>query len=179
MMCIRAIKQTTTQKIKTEVKINSKEIAKATATKVEQVTGPDREAFANQAGSTVVHNHTKAIARITPIISVVDVVPVGGAFDGEPATIPTGANTIHGLKETAAMMDEANMRATSAAVAHQPTTHAQSAPAQGAFFMPENDNDSQYQGKAPPSGKGGVPETDTREASPHALPFAPTRANGS
>lgn len=32
-------------------------------------------------------------------------------------------------------------------------------------------------GRHPPR-KGGVPETDTRGASPHALPFAPTRPNG-
>lgn len=101
-----------------EVKINSKEIAEAIATKVEQVTGLDCEAYANQAGSVVVYNHTRVIARITPLFSAVDVVPVGGVFDGELVEIPTEARTFYGLKEIAAMMDEANMRVTSAAVAH-------------------------------------------------------------
>ena len=32
-------------------------------------------------------------------------------------------------------------------------------------------------GRHPPK-KGGVPEADTREASPHASPIAPTRAMG-
>ena len=174
----RAIKQTTTQGAEIEVKINSKEIAEAIATKVEQVTGLDCEAYTNQAGSIVVHDHTRAIARITPPLGVVDVTPVGGVFDGETVCIPLAAETIGGLREIANAMDEANMRATSTAAAHQPTTHAQR-PARGAFFMPKNDNDHQYQGEAPPTRKGGVPEADTREASPHALPFAPTRANGS
>jgi len=101
-----------------EVKINSKEIAEAIAAKVEQVTGLDCEAFTNQAGSIVVYDHTRVIALITPLINVVDVVPVGGVFDGETVCIPLEAETIYGLKEIAAMMDEANMRATSAAVAH-------------------------------------------------------------
>lgn len=101
-----------------EVKINSKEIAEAIAEKVEQVTGRDCEAYTNQAGSIVVYNHTRVIAQITPIVDVVDVVPVGGVFDGETVCIPLKAKTIYGIKEIAAMMDEANMRATSAAVAH-------------------------------------------------------------
>lgn len=101
-----------------EVKINSKEIAEAIAVKVEQVTGLACEAFTNQNGAIVLYNHTQVIARITPLLGVVDVTPVGGVFDGEPVTIPTEASTFYGLKEIAAMMDEANMRATSAAVAH-------------------------------------------------------------
>lgn len=101
-----------------EVKINSKEIAAAIATKVEQVTGLDCETFANDTSAVIVLNHTKVIARITPLFSAVDVAPVGGAFDGEPVEIPTEARTVNGVKEIAAAMDEANMRVTSAAVSH-------------------------------------------------------------
>lgn len=101
-----------------EVKINSEEIAEAIATKVEQVTGLDCEAFANQIGSIVVYNRTQVIARITTLFNAVDVVPVGGAFDGEPVEIPTEARTFYGLKEIAAIMDEANVRVISAAVKH-------------------------------------------------------------
>lgn len=101
-----------------EIKINSKEIAEAIATKVEQVTGLDCEAYTNQTGSIVVYNHTRVIARITPIINVVDVVPVGGVFDGETVCIPLKAETIYGLRELTETYDEAAMRVTSAAVAH-------------------------------------------------------------
>ena len=66
-----------------EVKINSKEIAEAIATKVEQVTGLDCEAYANKTGSVVVYNRTQVIAQITPLFSVMDITPVGGVFDGE------------------------------------------------------------------------------------------------
>lgn len=101
-----------------EVKINSKEIAEAIAEKVEQVTGLDCEVFTNQAVSIVVYNRTKVIARITPLINMVGVVPVGGVFDGETVCIPLKAETFHGLRELTETYDEAAMRATSAAVAH-------------------------------------------------------------
>lgn len=74
-----------------EVKINSKEIAEAIAEKV---------------------------AQLTPLFSVMDVVPVGGAFDGETVCIPLEAETIYGLRELTETYDEAAMRVTSAAVAH-------------------------------------------------------------
>lgn len=101
-----------------EVKINSKEVAEAIAAKVEQVTGLDCEAFANETGSVVVYNHTKVIAQITPLFSVMDVTPVGGVFDGETVCIPLEAETIYGLRELTETYDEAAMRVTSAAVAH-------------------------------------------------------------
>lgn len=100
-----------------EVKLNSKEVAEAIAEKVEQVTGMDCEAFANETGSVIVYNHTKVIAQITPLFSVMDVVPVGGVFDGETVCIPLKAETIYGLREFTETYDEAAMRVTSAAVA--------------------------------------------------------------
>ena len=101
-----------------EVKINSQEIAEAIAAKVEQVTGLDCEAYTNQVGAIIVHNLTQVIARVTPLISTVEVTPIGGTFDGEPIAIPAEARTINGLKEIADAMDDANMRAISAAVKH-------------------------------------------------------------
>lgn len=101
-----------------EVKINSKEVAEAIATKVEQVTGHDCEVFANKTGSVVVYHHTQVIAQITPLFSVMDVTPVGGLFDGGTVCIPLKAETIYGLKELAEIYDEAAMRVISAAVKH-------------------------------------------------------------
>lgn len=101
-----------------EVKTNSKEVAEAIATKVEQVTGLDCEAFANETGSVVIYDHTQVIARITPLFDVMDVTPVGGLFDGETVCIPLKAETIHGVKELAETYDEATMRVMSAAVRH-------------------------------------------------------------
>lgn len=73
-----------------EVKIKSEEIAEAIAAKVEQVTGLDCEAYSNDTSAVVVINHTKVIARLTPLFSAMDVEPVGGLFDGKPACIPDG-----------------------------------------------------------------------------------------
>ena len=114
----RAIKQTTTQGEKTEVKINSKEVAEAIAAKVEQVTGLDCEAFANETGSVVVHNHTQAIAQITPLFSVMDVESVGGLFDGETVCIPLEAETIGGIREIVNTMDRATSHVLNAAMHH-------------------------------------------------------------
>ena len=98
-----------------EVKINIKEIAEAIATEVEQVTGVDCEAFANETGAVVVYRCTKLIARITPLFGAVYVAPVGGVFDDEPVEMPIEARTVNGLKEIAAALDEANIRVISAA----------------------------------------------------------------
>ena len=43
----------------------------------------------------------------------------------------------------------------------------------------QNKNDSQKETGKATATQGGAPETDTRRASPHALPIAPTSANGS
>lgn len=101
-----------------EVKINSREVAEAIAAKVEQVTGLDCEVFTHLDGAVIVYDRTKVIARITPLFSVVDVVPVGGVFDGETVCIPLKAETIYGLKELAETYEEAAMRVISAAVKH-------------------------------------------------------------
>ena len=101
-----------------EIEINSEEIAEAIAAKVERVTGLDCEAYTNQVGSIVVYNLAQVIALVTPLIDTVEVTPVGGVFDREPVTIPTGARTVDGLKKIADAMDDANMRAISAAIKH-------------------------------------------------------------
>ena len=101
-----------------QVKINSKGIAQAMAAKVKQVTGLDCEAYTNQVGSIVVYNLTQVIALVTPLISTIEVTPVGGVFDGKPVAIPAGARTVDGLKEIADAMDDANVRAISAAIKH-------------------------------------------------------------
>lgn len=118
MIYARAIKQTTTQEVETEVKINSREVAEAIAAKVEQVTGLDCEAFTNETGSVAVHNHTQAIARITPPFSVMDAEPVGGPFDGETVCIPLEAETIGGIREMVNTMDRATPHVPSAAMRH-------------------------------------------------------------
>ena len=99
-----------------EVKINSKEVAESIAAKVEQVTGLDCEAFSNDSGSVVVHNHNAVIARITPLSSVMDVEPVGGLFDGETVCIPLEAETIDGIREIVNTMDRATSHVLNAAM---------------------------------------------------------------
>lgn len=101
-----------------EVKINSKEVAEAIAAKVEQVTGHDCEAFANETGSVVVYHHTQVIAQITPLFSVMDVEPVGGLFDGETVCIPLEAETIGGIREIVNTMDRATSHVLNAAMHH-------------------------------------------------------------
>ena len=101
-----------------EVTIKSNEIAEAIAMKVEEVTGRDCEAYDNKTGSVVIYNRTTVIARLTTMFAVIDVEPVGGLFDGEIVEIPTEARTVNGLREIAVALDEANVRAISAAVKH-------------------------------------------------------------
>ena len=101
-----------------EVTFKSKEVAEAIASKVEAVTGRDCEAYDSQMGSVVIYDRTTVIARLTPQLAVIDVEPVGGLFDGEIVEIPTEARTVNDLREIAAALDEANMRAISSAVKH-------------------------------------------------------------
>ena len=118
MIYIRAIKQTTTREVKTEATINSEEVAEAIAARVEAATGKDCEAFTGEVGSVVVYNRTQVIARLMPLLSVVDVEPVGGPFDGETVSIPLEAETIGGIRETVNALDRATSHVINAAMHH-------------------------------------------------------------
>ena len=99
-----------------EVSLKSKEIADTIASRVEQATGLDCEAFANDTGSVIVFRTGAVIARITPLFSVMDVTPVGGSFDGEDVEVPLEARTVDGLRKMVRSIDEAAAHVLSAAM---------------------------------------------------------------
>lgn len=51
------------------------------------------EAFADGTGSVVIHDHAKAIARVTPLSDVIDVAPLRGPFAGHVTGVPPAAST--------------------------------------------------------------------------------------
>lgn len=114
MVCIKDINKTTTEG--QEVKLTGKEVADTIAAQVEQATGLDCEAYANEAGAVVVFRHTTVIARISPLFDIMDGTPVGGTFDGENVEVPLEVRTVDGLRQMARSIDEAASHALSAAM---------------------------------------------------------------
>lgn len=100
-----------------EVTITSKDVAETIATHVEQTTGMNCETFTNDVATVILH-HTQAIARITPLFSVIAIEPIGGTFAGEITEIPLEARTIDGIREIANALDEATSHVLSAAMHH-------------------------------------------------------------
>lgn len=100
-----------------QVTITSKDVAETIAAHVAQTTGTHCETFTNDVAAVTLH-HTQAIARITPLFSVVAVAPIGGTFEGEIAKIPLEARTIDGIREIANALDEATSHVPSAAMHH-------------------------------------------------------------
>lgn len=98
------------------IEFTSKEVAEAIARNIEEATGECCEAFSNATGS-VIALHDTMIARITPLFSVMDAVPLDGPFRREITEIPLEAKTVDELREIAHAIDEAASHVLAAAVA--------------------------------------------------------------
>ena len=91
MIYTKAIKQTTTQEIKTNITITDNDMSKSIATEIEKATGTHREAFANETGPAVIN--ITAAARVTPPSSVIDATPLRGPLRRETTEVPPAAQT--------------------------------------------------------------------------------------
>ena len=100
-----------------KVTITSKDVAETITALVAQTTGTRCETSTNDVATVILH-HTQAIARITPLSSVIAVAPIGGTFEGEITEIPLEARTIDGIREIAHALDEAASHVLSAAMHH-------------------------------------------------------------
>lgn len=98
--------------------ITSEDVTELIVAEVEYATGKDCEVFTNETGSTVLYDRHTAIARVTPLFSVIDVTPLCGPFVDETTDVPLEAETIGGLKEIAHALDRAASHALSAALNH-------------------------------------------------------------
>lgn len=77
------------------------------AKSIGKATGMACEAFPNETGSAVIHDHTAAIARATPLFPVIDVAPL--------AEIPLAVRT---MQEAAHAPDTATSHVPNAALNH-------------------------------------------------------------
>ena len=75
------------------ITITGEEVAKAIASEIEQATGTHCEAFSNDTGSVVIYDNIAAIARVTPLFSVIDVAPLCGPFRCEITEVPLTVQT--------------------------------------------------------------------------------------
>lgn len=98
------------------IKLTSKETAKAIAKDIEEATGEHCETFSNATGS-IITQHNTIIARIIPLFNVMDVAPLDGPFRDEITKIPSEAKTINELRKIAHAIDEAATHVLSAATA--------------------------------------------------------------
>lgn len=100
-----------------DIEITAKEAAKAIADGVEAATGLMCEAYTSDLGDAVVMcNRTHAIARITPLFSVMDVTPTAGPFVDDTAEIPLEIRSVDELREAAHAIDKAIAHAIGAAL---------------------------------------------------------------
>ena len=101
-----------------ELKIDTNEVAETIAARVEGMTGKGCEVFTNAIGESVICHLTTVIARITPVYGCVYVIPFGGTFDGEVASVPLEAETLGSLREIPNALDKATSYVTSAVMHH-------------------------------------------------------------
>lgn len=100
------------------MEITDKDVAESIATEIGKATGMACEAFSNDIGSVVIYDHTAAIARVTPLFSVVDVAPLCGPFVGDITEIPLAVRTFSDMKEAAHALDTATSHVLNAALNH-------------------------------------------------------------
>ena len=98
------------------ITITSEDVAESIAAEIEQATGMNCKALANETGSVIVCNRTAVIARVTELSSVATVAPSSGQFIGEVTEIPLEARTIDGIREIANALDTATSHVISAAL---------------------------------------------------------------
>lgn len=76
------------------------------------------EVFTNETGSVIIYDHTKAIARVTPLFDVIDVAPLCGPFVGHITDVPLAVSTFNDMKEAASALDTATSHVLNAALNH-------------------------------------------------------------
>lgn len=118
MIYIRDITENHHTGVKMKVTIESMEVAEVIAVEVKQATGKDCEARPTPVGSEVIYDLHTVIARITPLSDVIDVEPLGGAFNGEITEIRKEARTLSGVRDISSAMSQATLHALSAATHH-------------------------------------------------------------
>lgn len=101
-----------------DITITGKDVAESIAAEIAQATGTDCEAVIGEVDSLVIYHHTAAIARVTPLYSVIAVAPLSGLFAGEITEIPDEARTLSGMREVAHTLEEATAHVLSAAMHH-------------------------------------------------------------
>lgn len=130
--------------------------------------------------AVIISDYTHPVARITPYYKSVQAVAAPLDPEAAATSIPSKATSLSGMRELAAHPDDATAHVIAAAAAAQrdrPSTHT-TAPHTGRFFHTRKTITILNIRGRDPHTTGGVPENDTPEASPHASPIAPTRANG-
>jgi len=100
------------------ITITGDDVAKSIAAEIEQATGTHCEAFANDTGSVVIYDNIAAIARVTPLSSVIDVAPLCGPFRCEITEVPLAVQTFNDMREAARALDTATSHVLNAALNH-------------------------------------------------------------
>ena len=98
------------------ITITDKDVAESIATEVQQATGLACEVFSNDTSSVILCDYNTAIARITPLSSVIDVAPLYGPFVDDITSIPLTVNTFKDMKETTHALDTATSHILNAAL---------------------------------------------------------------
>lgn len=100
------------------ITITGKDVAKSIATEIGMATGMACEVFTNETGSVIIFDHTKAIARVTPLFDVIDVAPLCGPFVGHITDVLLAVSTFDDMKKAASALDEATSHILNAALNH-------------------------------------------------------------
>lgn len=100
------------------ITITDKDVAESIATEIQQATGLACEVFSNDTGSVILCDHNTAIARVTPLFSVIDIAPLHGPFVGDITSIPFAVSTFKGMKEAAHALDTATSHVLNATLNH-------------------------------------------------------------
>lgn len=98
------------------ITITGKDVAESIATEIGMTTGRACEVFTNKTGSVIIYDHTKAVARVTPLFDVIDVAPLCGPFVGDITDVPLAVSTFKGMKEAASALDTATSHVLNAAL---------------------------------------------------------------
>lgn len=98
------------------ITITDKDVAKSIATEIGKATGMACEVFTNETGSVIIYDHTKAVARVTPLFDVIDVAPLCGPFVSHITDVPLAVSTFNDMKETAHALDDATSHVLNAAL---------------------------------------------------------------
>lgn len=98
------------------ITITGKDVAESIATEIGKTTGMACEVFTNKTSSVIIYDHTKAVARVTPLFDVIDVAPLCGPFVGHITDVPLAVSTFDDMREAASALDMATSHILNAAL---------------------------------------------------------------